>query len=168
MEPALEIADHEGVSGDARAGKVGESAREVVARARAEGLAGPKPDQRLGCEPLAHGVELRTQAMSGCERRAVEALAIDERPTPLAMTPKLNFADGTLGARKEIERFVEARRTVARVEQPARLVKSSSDTPAPPEQPRRPPGLGGVVDEQPERGHAVKLSPSACRGDAVG
>src|SRR5690242_19092873 len=106
--------------------------------------------------------------MARRERRPIEAFALDERSTPLAVTPKLNFADGMLGARQEIERAVEAHRRVARIDEPARLVESSADAPAPPEQARRPPGLGRVVDEQPERGHAAKLSSFACRGDAVG
>ena len=115
VQAALPGADDVRVAGGVAAEVVGEAGGELVAAGAAEGVAGAKPQQRVGREALADGVEARAVGVAAGEGGLVERLAIDAGEAPVAVAP-------VPGSRRSADR---GRRTRA-----SRALRTSSRSPS--------------------------------------
>src|SRR5687768_5834125 len=118
MQPALEETDHEGVTCDGGTQEIGERRGESVAWLGAERLAAAKPNQRVITQALAKRTETIVQRVTGRQRSAIEALAIDHGAAPLAVTPELKLGDRSsrLVHHEPAEGFFEAPRAEGRID----------------------------------------------------
>lgn len=94
MKPALKRPDDVGVPGDARTEMRGQTLNKMVARVRAGGLAGSKPQGR---ERRAHMSPELSQGRGQFSRlgqgRRVEGVVADQRASPLSVTPHLDLVN---------------------------------------------------------------------------
>jgi hypothetical protein len=152
MQAALKKADHEGVTSHARAQVIGECSREIVTRRCAERFAGAKPDERSGLEARAKRGHPPRERVRGRQRAAIEALAVDERSPPLAVTPELELADRAAPAprREKIEGICPTPRAVCGVDASEAAVQGRARFPSETERPRRSDALSRVINEQSE------------------
>src|SRR5262245_49176170 len=97
MQAALEKTDDEGMAGDAGAQVIRERSREILAGSGADGFAGSKPDESARFEALAKCGEARKTGVRVRKTPAIETFAVDQRPPPLAVAPKLKLADRSPG-----------------------------------------------------------------------
>src|ERR1041384_858269 len=125
MQATLKEPDDVGVPGDARAGRVAQRLREILPGARAERLAGAKPEQRVRREALPEGAERVVVPVRRLEDAAIQRVAIHERLAPFAVTPELELADGLVRsvAGEEAERAAKVSRAVRGVDSIERAVQ---------------------------------------------
>jgi hypothetical protein len=118
VKPALEETDHEGVTGDSRVQSIGERSSEIVSDLGAERFAGAKPNEGSGLEALAKSFETGKERVRRRECSTIEAFAVDERAAPLAVTPELELADGSIRGvlGEEVERIGPVSSTVSGVD----------------------------------------------------
>lgn len=155
----MEEPDHERVACDARIQVISESSSEIVTRARAERFASAKPNESSGLETLAKSREARVHRVCARERSAIEALAVDQSATPLAVTPELELSDGSIRGvfREKIESFRPTSCADGGVDATEPPIEIRARMPSQTEGSRRADSLCRVVDEQTKRRHPRSL-----------